>query len=71
MSNKVDTVIEPLFKTVASFFMILIIAILDLLCIYVWDYKGPLFTIINCIMGVCIWKTIRNGYLTAKGLRQN
>lgn len=70
MSNKVDTVIEPLFKTLASFFIILIIIILDLLCTYVWNYKGNLFIIINFIMGVCIWKTIRNGYLTAKGLRK-
>lgn len=69
MSNKVDAVIEPLFKMAASFFIVLIILILDLLCIYVWDYKGHLFTVINFIMGVCIWKTIRNGYLTAKGLR--
>lgn len=68
MNNQVDTVIEPLFKTVASFFIVLIIIILDLLCIYVWDYEGPLFTIINFIMGVCIWKTIRNSYLIAKGL---
>ena len=69
MSNKVDTIIEPVFKTAASFFMVLIIIILDLLCIYVWNYEGPLFTIINFIMGVCIWKTIQNGYLIIKRLR--
>lgn len=69
MNNKVDPVIEPAFKTAASFFMVLILIILDLLCLFVWDYEGYLFTLINFIMGVFIWKTIRNGYLTAKGLR--
>lgn len=68
MNNKVDTVIEPAFKTAASFFMVLILIILNLLCLFVWDYEGYLFTLINVIMGVFIWKTIRNGYLTAKGL---
>ena len=71
MSSKLADVIDPLLKVVGCIFMILILIILDLLCLSVWDYEGYLFTLINVIMGIFIWKTIRNGYLTIKTLRQN
>ncbi len=70
MSSKLADVIDPLLKVVGYVFMILILIILNLLCLFVWDYEGYLFTLINFIMGVFIWKAIRNGYLTAKGLRK-
>lgn len=70
MSSKLADVIDPLLKVVGYVFMILILIILNLLCLFVWDYEGYLFTLINIIMGIFIWKTIRNGYLTAKGLRK-
>ena len=70
MSSKLADVIDPLLKVVGCIFMILILIILDLLCLFVWDYEGYLFTLINVIMGIFIWKTIHNGYLTAKGLRK-
>lgn len=68
MSNKETYVIAPLFKAVGCVFMILILIILDLLCLFVWDYEGYLFTLINFIMGVFIYKACRNMYKVVQGL---
>ena len=69
MSNKVDDVIDPFLKVVGCVFLILILIILDLLCLFVWDYEGYLFTLINIIMGIFIYKACRNTYKVAQGLR--
>ena len=70
MSSKFDTVIDPFLKVVGCVFLILILIILDLLCIFVWDYEGYLFTIINFVMGVFIYKACRNTYKVVQGLRK-
>ena len=71
MSSKFDVVIDPFLKVVGCVFLILILIILDLLCLFVWDYEGYLFTLINIIMGVFIYEACRNTYKVAQGLRQN
>lgn len=71
MSSKFDDVIDPFLKVVGCVFLILILIILDLLCVFVWDYEGYLFTIINFVMGVFIYKACRNTYKVVQGLRQN
>ena len=70
MSSKFDVVIDPFLKVVGCIFLILILIILDLLCIFVWDYEGYLFTIINFVMGVFIYKACRNTYKVVQGLRK-
>ena len=70
MSSKLAVVIDPLLKVVGCVFLILILIILDLLCIFVWDYEGYLFIIINFVMGVFIFKACRNTYKVVKGLRK-
>lgn len=70
MSSKFDVVIDPFLKVVGCVFLILILIILDLLCIFVWDYEGYLFTIINFVMGVFIYKACRNTYKVVQGLRK-
>lgn len=71
MNSKLANVIDPLLKVVGCIFMILILIILDLLCLFVWDYEGYLFTLINVIMGIFIFKACRNTYKVTQGLRQN
>ena len=71
MSSKLADVIDPILKVAGCVFMILILIILDLLCLFVWDYEGYLFTLINFIMGVFIYKACRNTYKVVQGLRQN
>ena len=68
MSNKETYVIVPLFKTAGCIFLILILIILDLLCLFVWAYEGYLFTLINVIMGIFIYKACRNTYKVVQGL---
>lgn len=70
MSSKFDAVIDPFLKVVGCVFLILILIILDLLCIFVWDYEGYLFTIINFVIGVFIYKACRNTYKVVQGLRK-
>ena len=70
MSSKFDVVIDLFLKVVGCVFLILILIILDLLCIFVWDYEGYLFTLINFIMGVFIYKACRNTYKVVQGLRK-
>ena len=70
MSSKLAVVIDPFLKVVGCIFLILILIILDLLCIFVWDYEGYLFTIINFVMGVFIYKACRNTYKVVQGLRK-
>ena len=70
MSSKFDVVIDPFLKVVGCVFLILILIILDLLCVFVWDYEGYLFTLINFIMGVFIYKACRNTYKVVQGLRK-
>ena len=70
MSSKFDVVIDPFLKVVGCVFLILILIILDLLCLFVWDYEGYLFTIINFVMGVFIYKACRNTYKIVQGLRK-
>ena len=70
MSSKFDVVIDPFLKVVGCVFLILILIILDLLCIFVWDYEGYLFTLINFIMGIFIYKACRNTYKVVQGLRK-
>lgn len=70
MSSKFDVVIDPFLKVVGCVFLILILIILDLLCVFVWDYEGYLFTIINFVMGVFIYKACRNTYKVVQGLRK-
>ena len=70
MSSKFDVVIDPFLKVVGCIFLILILIILDLLCLFVWTYEGYLFTLINIIMGVFIYKACRNTYKVVQGLRK-
>ena len=70
MSSKFDVVIDPFLKVVGCVFLILILIILDLLCLFVWTYEGYLFTLINIIMGIFIYKACRNTYKVVQGLRK-
>ena len=70
MSSKLAVVIDPLLKIVGCVFMILILIILNLLCLFVWTYEGYLFTLINIIMGIFIYKACRNTYKVVQGLRK-